>query len=90
MKEEKEYMDENKIQEYDIYVNVAKEDIHLLIYLIEAEAHIMNVRKKQKNGYFKIIVPAGLLEEALTLLNSLKESDIKLEVVSVEPHDGVI
>lgn len=76
--------------EYDIYIDIAKEDIHLLIYLVEAEAHIMNVRKKQENGYFKIIVPAGLVDEALTLLNSLKNSDIKVEVISIEPHNGII
>ncbi len=50
---------DNSIPEFDIFIDIAEEDIHLLIYLIEAEAHIMNVRKRQKNGYFKIIVPAG-------------------------------
>lgn len=81
---------DNSIPEFDIFIDIAEEDIHLLIYMVEAEAHIMNVRKKQKKGYFKIIVPAGFLEEALVLLNSLENSDIKLEVVSVEPHDGFI
>ncbi|CEP78506.1 MAG: DUF4911 domain-containing protein [Defluviitoga tunisiensis] len=81
---------DNSIPEFDIFIDIAEEDIHLLIYLIEAEAHIMNVRKRQKNGYFKIIVPAGFLDESLILLNSLKKSDIKLEVISVEPHDGII
>ncbi|HOB16755.1 MAG TPA: DUF4911 domain-containing protein [Defluviitoga sp.] len=81
---------DNSIPEFDIFIDIAEEDIHLLIYMVEAEAHIMNVRKKQKNGYFKIIVPAGFLEEALVLLNSLENSDIKLEVVGVEPHDGLI
>jgi hypothetical protein len=82
---------ENKIYpEYDIYIDIAKEDIHLLIYLIEAEAHIMNVRKKQENGYFKIIVPKDYLKESIQLLNSLKKSDMKVEVVSIEPHNGII
>jgi hypothetical protein len=81
---------DNSIPEFDIFIEIAQEDIHLLIYLVEAEAHLMNVRKKQKNGYFKVIVPAGFLDESLILLNSLKNSDIKLEVISIEPHDGII
>lgn len=81
---------EKKIDmEYDVYLKINKEDVHLITYLLEAEDHVMSVRNRVENGYIKIIVPGGLVDEALTLINSLKEQ-VELEVVKIEPHNGIV
>lgn len=78
------------ILEYDIYVDIDKNDIHLITYLLEGEAHLMNVRNRQEDGLLKIISPKDSLDDALKLINSVKEQAIKMEVVKVEPHNGII
>lgn len=77
-------------KEYDIYIDVDKKDIHLITYLLEGADHIMNVRNRQENGFFKIIIPEYFLEESLSLINSLNNQGINLEVKFVEPHNGVV
>ena len=78
------------ILEYDIYVDIDKNDIHLITYLLEGEAHLMSVRNRQEDGYLKIIVPKDSLDDALKLINSVKNEAIKMEVVKVEPHNGTV
>jgi hypothetical protein len=78
------------ILEYDIYVDIDKNDIHLITYLLEGEAHLMSVRNRQEGGFLKIITPKDSLDDALKLINSVKEQAIKMEVVKVEPHNGIV
>jgi hypothetical protein len=76
-------------REYDIYVKIDQEKIHIVTYLLESQAHLMSVRNRQENGLLKIIVPGPLKDEAIKLINSMTEQ-VKLEVVKVEPHNGVV
>ncbi|GAB6188687.1 DUF4911 domain-containing protein [Marinitoga arctica] len=79
----------NKILEYDIYLKVKKEDIHLVTYLLESVDNLMNVRNVVENNLMKIICPKDTLKESLMLINSLKDLT-DLEVVRVEPNDGKV
>ncbi|MCP5455582.1 MAG: DUF4911 domain-containing protein [Thermotogae bacterium] len=75
--------------EYDIYIDMKQEEIHMITYLLEAEDNIMSIRKRFEDGLLKIIVPEGTKDDALILINSLKEY-VELEVVKVEPHNGTV
>ena len=76
-----------KAQEYDIFVLMDKTEIHSLCYIVEAEDNLMNVRHVEEDGKLKIIVPADLLDEALKMLDSIKNF-IKLEVVEIRANPG--
>ncbi|MGM0640645.1 MAG: DUF4911 domain-containing protein [Thermotogota bacterium] len=76
--------------EYDIFIDLDTNDIHLITYLLEGEAHLMSVRNRQEDGYLKIISPKDSLDDALSLINSVKEEAIKMEVVKIEPHNGIV
>lgn len=76
--------------EYDIFIDVDKNDIHLITYLLEGEAHLMSVRNRQEDGFLKIIAPKDSLDDALKLINSVKNEEVKMEVVKVEPHNGIV
>ncbi len=76
--------------EYDIFIDLDTNDIHLITYLLEGEAHLMSVRNRQEDGYLKIIAPKDSLDDALKLINSVKDEAIKMEVVKVEPHNGIV
>ena len=82
--------EDDNFQEYDIFIDVDKNDIHLITYLLEAEPHMMNIRNRQENGYLKIIGPSYFLNDSLTLIDSLKTQAFHMEVVKVEPHNGVV
>ncbi|KLO22061.1 hypothetical protein X275_07415 [Marinitoga sp. 1197] len=77
------------VKEYDIYVKVKREDIHLVTYLLESVDNLMNVRNVIENNLMKIISPKDTLDESLKLINSLKEM-ADLEVVRVEPNNGEV
>ncbi len=79
-----------KAKEYDLYVDVNKEDIHLITYLLEGADHLMSVRKIQDNGLLKIIVPEYFLDEVVLLVKSLNSQNIRTEVISIEPHNGIV
>ncbi len=76
-----------KPKEYDLFVKIRPEDIHVLCYIAEAEDNLMNIRHVTDEGLLKIIVPADLLEEALTFLESIKRR-INLEVVETRANPG--
>jgi hypothetical protein len=79
---------ENTVLEYDIYVRMPVEDTHILGYLAEAEEHIMNIRHSELvDNAVKVIVPADLLQEALRMLELLKE-ELPLEILRYEPNPG--
>ncbi|SHE94750.1 protein of unknown function [Marinitoga hydrogenitolerans DSM 16785] len=79
----------NEVLEYDVYLRVKKEDIHLVTYLLESVDNLMNVRNVVEGNLMKIICPKDTLDESLTLINSLKEMT-DLEVVRVEPNNGKV
>ncbi|MCD6551497.1 DUF4911 domain-containing protein [Thermotoga sp.] len=70
--------------EYDIYVKVSKEDVHLLNYLLEVEEHMFNIRKYE-DGVLRIITPFP--KEAIELLEGCKEM-VELEIVDVRENPG--
>ncbi|WP_129409502.1 DUF4911 domain-containing protein [Marinitoga lauensis] len=80
---------QQEVLEYDVYVKVKREDIHLVTYLLESVDNLMNVRNVIENNLMKIICPKDTLNESLKLINSLKEMT-DLEVVRVEPNDGKV
>ncbi|MBM7558317.1 DUF4911 domain-containing protein [Marinitoga litoralis] len=82
-------MAEEKVLEYDIYLKVKKEDIHLVTYLLESVDNVMNVRNVVEDNMMKIICPKDTLDEALKLINSLKEMT-DLEVAKIEPNNGEV
>ncbi|PNQ05850.1 hypothetical protein RM69_02620, partial [Mesotoga sp. SC_NapDC3] len=63
------------------------EDIHVLCYIAEAEDNLMNIRHVTDEGLLKIIVPADLLEELKSFLQSIKKR-IDLEVVEIRANPG--
>ncbi|MGC9383087.1 MAG: DUF4911 domain-containing protein [Kosmotogaceae bacterium] len=73
--------------EYDIFLNIKKEDIHVLCYIVEAEDNLMNIRHTTADGNLKIIVPRDMLEDALKFLGSIKNV-IDLEVVDIRENPG--
>ncbi|APT75393.1 hypothetical protein XO10_02310 [Marinitoga sp. 1135] len=82
-------MNNSDVLEYDVYVKVKKEDIHLVTYLLESVDNLMNVRNVVENNMMKIICPKDTLDESLKLINSLKEMT-DLEVVKIEPNNGEV
>ncbi|AEH51278.1 DUF4911 domain-containing protein [Pseudothermotoga thermarum] len=74
--------------EYDIYVKMAREDVHTLGYIVEAEDNLVNIRKYE-NGLLRILTTEGLKDEVLDFLNELKNF-IPLEVVDVRVNNGDI
>ncbi|HDG62042.1 MAG: DUF4911 domain-containing protein [Thermotogaceae bacterium] len=72
--------------EYDILIEVAKEDVHILNYVLEVEENVMNIRKYE-DGMLRIIVPEDLKEEALKLLEGVKEI-VDLKIVSIRKNEG--
>ncbi|BBJ27321.1 DUF4911 domain-containing protein [Athalassotoga saccharophila] len=76
--------------EYDLYVKIEEEDIHMINYMLEAEDNLLNVRNVDpKTGLLKIIVIDTDLDDMLRLLEYLKD-DLHLEVVKYEPSRGVL
>jgi len=74
------------MMEYDILIEVAKEDVHILNYVLEVEENVMNIRKYE-DGILRIIVPEDLKEEALKLLECVKEI-VDLKIVSIRKNEG--
>jgi len=77
----------NEALEYDLFIRIRPEDIHLLCYIAEAEDNLMNIRHVTDEGLLKIIVPADLLEELKSFLQSIKKR-IDLEVVEIRANPG--
>ncbi len=76
--------------EYDLYVKIEEEDIHMINYMLEAEDNLLNVRNVDpKTGLLKIIVIDTDLQDMLKLLEYLKD-DLHLEMVKYEPSRGVL
>lgn len=76
--------------EYDLYVRIAKSDIHMVNYMLEAEDNLLNVRNVEpKTGLLKIVVIDTDLPDMLKLLSYLKD-ELHLEVVKYEPSFGVL
>ena len=74
------------MMEYDILIEVAKEDVHILNYVLEVEENVMNIRKYE-DGILRIIVPEDLREEALKLLEGVREI-VDLKIVSIRKNEG--
>jgi len=74
------------MMEYDILIEVAKEDVHILNYVLEVEENVMNIRKYE-DGILRIIVPEDLKEEALKLLEGVREI-VDLKIVSIRKNEG--
>jgi len=74
------------MMEYDILIEIAKEDVHILNYVLEVEENVMNIRKYE-DGILRIIVPEDLKEEALKLLEGVKEI-VDLKIVSIRKNEG--
>lgn len=72
--------------EYDILVEISKEDVHVLNYVLEVEENIMNIRKFE-DGVLRIIVPADLKEEALKLLEGIKGM-VDMKIISIKKNEG--
>ena len=84
-----EYRYNSNIKEFDIYLKIEKEDVHILNYIIEAEDNMLNIRKfDSTEKLLKVIVPVDFLEDVLELLNSLK-SEVQFEIVTYEPNRGM-
>jgi len=83
-----EYQFNSNAKEYDIYLKIEKEDVHILNYILEAEDNLLNIRKFDDEGLLKIIVPADFLRDVLKLLENLK-SEVQFEVVKYESNRGV-
>jgi len=77
----------NEALEYDLFIRIGPEDIHVLCYIAEAEDNLMNIRHVTDEGLLKIIVPADLLEELKSFLQSIKKR-IDLEVVEIRANPG--
>ncbi len=77
----------NRVAEYDLFVKIRPEDIHVLCYIAEAEDNLMNIRHVTDEGLLKIIVPADLLDEVKSFLESIKNR-IDLEVVEIRANPG--
>ncbi|HNS36002.1 MULTISPECIES: DUF4911 domain-containing protein [unclassified Mesotoga] len=77
----------NEALEYDLFIRIRPEDIHVLCYIAEAEDNLMNIRHVTDEGLLKIIVPADLLEELKSFLQSIKKR-IDLEVVEIRANPG--
>ncbi|HCO69793.1 DUF4911 domain-containing protein [Mesotoga sp.] len=77
----------NRVAEYDLFVKIRPEDIHVLCYIAEAEDNLMNIRHVTDEGLLKIIVPADLLDEVKSFLKSIKNR-IDLEVVEIRANPG--
>jgi hypothetical protein len=78
---------EKNALEYDVFLHIRKEDIHVLCYIVEAEDNLMNVRHTTDDGNLKIIVPGDMLDDALKFLESIKNV-IDLEVVDISENPG--
>ncbi|CCU86035.1 MULTISPECIES: DUF4911 domain-containing protein [Mesotoga] len=76
-----------EVLEYDLFVRIRPEDIHVLCYIAEAEDNLMNIRHVTDEGLLKIIVPTDLLEEVKSFLQSIKNR-IELEVVEIRANPG--
>ena len=88
LKPERPFQNKEGILEYDIYVKMPVEETHILGYLAEAEEHLINIRHSELiDGAVKVIVPAGLLEEALQMLELIKE-ELPLKIIRYEPNPG--
>ncbi|PZC52593.1 MULTISPECIES: DUF4911 domain-containing protein [unclassified Mesotoga] len=77
----------NRVAEYDLFVKIRPEDIHVLCYIAEAEDNLMNIRHVTDEDLLKIIVPADLLDEVKSFLKSIKNR-IDLEVVEIRANPG--
>lgn len=74
------------ILEYDIFVKMDKEDVHILNYLLEAEDNVMNIRSYE-GEFLKVIAPKDMLVSAIRLLESVRDM-IELEIVDIKPNKG--
>jgi hypothetical protein len=74
------------ILEYDILVDINKEDVHILNYLLEAEDNIMNIRSFE-GKFLRVIATKDTVVDAIRLLESAK-SMVKLEILQLRPNNG--
>jgi len=82
-----EGIDLDKYKEYDLYISIKREQIHMLCYIVEAEDNLMNIRHLSRNGLLKVIVPGDMLEESLKFLKSISNV-IPLKVVEMRENPG--
>jgi len=74
------------MMEYDVYVKVKREDVHLLNHILEVEENMFNIRSyDEEKGVLRIITPFP--EEAVKLLEGCKEM-VELEILGVEENPG--
>ncbi|HOJ89136.1 MAG TPA: DUF4911 domain-containing protein [Pseudothermotoga sp.] len=74
--------------EYDLYLRIEKEDVHKLGYILEVEDNLVNMRKYE-NGLLRILVPADLLQDLLSFLESVKRH-INFQIVDCKQNDGTV
>lgn len=72
--------------EYDIFIKIIKEDVHILNYLLEAEDNVMNIRSFE-GEFLRVISPKDIVVDAIRLLESIR-SIINLEIVELKPNNG--
>lgn len=75
-----------KEKEMNILVEIEKDDVHLLSYILESEDNLLNIRKYE-NGILKIITTSSLLDNVMTLLNSLNDR-INFKIIKIEENPG--
>ncbi len=73
--------------EYDLFLRISREDIHVLCYIVEGEDNLMNIRHTTENGLLKVIVTGLQLKEALAFLESIGKI-LDMEVVEVRENPG--
>ncbi len=74
------------MKEYDVYLEIDREKIHDLSYILEVEDNLVNIRKYE-NGLLRLIVPSDLKDDLLELLNGVQEV-VPFKMVKIEVNPG--
>ncbi len=72
--------------EYDVYLEIDREKIHDLSYIVEVEDNLVNIRKYE-NGFLRLIVPSDLKDDLLELLEGVREV-VPFSIVKIEVNPG--
>ncbi|ONN28030.1 hypothetical protein XJ44_00335 [Thermosipho affectus] len=72
--------------EIDILLNIDKNDVHYLSYILEAQDNMVNIRKYE-GGILRIVTTDYFKEDILKMLDSLK-MDIDFDIVEIRKNSG--
>ncbi|ANQ52998.1 hypothetical protein BG95_00340 [Thermosipho sp. 1063] len=72
--------------EIDILLNIDKNDVHYLSYILEAQDNMVNIRKYE-GGILRIITTDYFKKDILKMLDSLK-MDIDFDIVEIRKNSG--